>query len=42
MPVVRHVPNAASAVAVSDLSVGEFLSSDPGPEHDVLLEFVDQ
>ncbi|PXW22906.1 trypsin-like peptidase domain-containing protein [Paraburkholderia caballeronis] len=40
-PVVRHVPNAASAGAVSEWAVGAFLSSERcGPEHDALVELL--
>lgn len=40
-PVVRHVPNAASGGAVSELAVGTFLSSKrSGPEHEALLELI--
>lgn len=40
-PVVRHVPNAASAGTVSEFAVGAFLSSENyGPEHDALVELL--
>jgi Mu transposase-like protein len=40
-PVVRHVPNAASAGTVSELAVGAFLSSERrGPEHDALKDLL--
>jgi len=41
VPVVRHVPNAASARAISDQAIAQFLGADhPGPQHDALLDLV--
>ncbi|MDR5831702.1 serine protease [Caballeronia sp. LP006] len=41
MPVVRHVPNAASGGRVSELSLDAFLSSgEAAPQRDALLELV--
>ncbi len=40
-PSIRHVPNAASGGALSDVSIGQFLSLYPsGPEHDALLRLI--
>src|ERR1700753_2552000 len=40
-PIVRHVPNAASGGAVSELAVCAFLSPDRrGPEHDALIDLL--
>ena len=41
IPIVRHVPNAASAGTVSELAVGAFLSPERhGPEHDALMDLL--
>ncbi|WP_309491391.1 S1 family peptidase [Trinickia mobilis] len=43
VPVVRHVPNAASGGVVSELPVSQFLTSNRfGPEHEALLDLVAQ
>src|SRR6201996_3104671 len=46
LPVVRHIPNAASGGAASDLPVAAFLSAGQsgqwGPQHSALRKFLDQ